>query len=194
MSSDSLLRPSSSLSIRPTSRTSQRPLSRFSQISTTRQTRINPWLKTLIRQVVGVDEVCNLEDFQEAWGIASRHVDQLMQSSSAELSRVDAQINGHVTKAQIHVQDVLANKLRVIYSKLMYCMESQRSGLDAVINPSNIPTIVQFLVSTIMCVVPKDPSSLNVLSCIFLLHRTRLLWLTRQVYAKEVILNSCIPN
>lgn len=150
MSSDHLTipRPVSSLSSsRPISRASQRPASRFSQYSITRQARITPGLKLLIKQVTRLDEEQSPDDFQDALVIAVKRIDQLIQSSPADASQVDAQINGRVEKACINVQNILADTLQKTYSKLR---EYKDPSFSAVITSTTMFAIVEFLVSIIM--------------------------------------------
>lgn len=141
-------RPASSLSSsRPISRASQRPASRFSQYTITRQARVTPSLKLLIKQVTRLDEEHSPDDFQDALVIAVKRIDQLIQSSPADASQVDAQINGHVEKARINVQNVLADTLQKAYSKLR---EYKDPSISAVSASTNMSAIVEFLVSIIM--------------------------------------------
>ncbi|GJJ07361.1 hypothetical protein Clacol_001563 [Clathrus columnatus] len=137
-------RPASSLSNRPSSRISQRPVSRLSQLSVVKQSRLAPLVRTLVKQITGAEEESNPGDFQEALGIAVRHIDSLKQSATAELSHIDAQIKGHITKARINVHDVLADAIHNTYSTLKKCM-IQPSTFGAAIKTSTIPTIVEFL-------------------------------------------------
>ena len=141
-----LQRPGSSYSIRSVSRTSQRPTSRLSQRAINTQPRLAALLKTLVKQVMNLNEDYAQGDTMEGMTLAYRRIDQMKQASVPDLAQIDAHIRGHVEKARINIQDNLANALAAKYAELKNDV-TQRNDLDMDIKLTTLPSHLQLLVS-----------------------------------------------
>ena len=138
-------RPGSSHSIRSISHTSQRSTSRLSQRAIIKQPRLAALLKTLVKQVTGLNEDYSKEDIHEGMSLASRRIDQMKQASVPDLVQIDAYIRGHVEKARINIKDNLANALTVRYAELKDNVAG-RNDLDMDIKLATLPSHLHFLV------------------------------------------------